>query len=276
VPRWEKSVWINGQAQAVVAGPHPVRPGDSLVVVDRVGDTFSETFTATLSESWDAAALALVSSQAGAGSVAAADGSLTWNLRDVPPNTTYVLTKTFQVQSGTWTASSLLESLAVEGAAAQLPDIAVALSHVQTPLTLAKSGPPAGAAGDRITLTLTVGSDGTVRDRAVLTDTLPAGMTFAGNLAASYGTAWQQANAVYWESAPALAAGRSAALPADLLPALPAQVTVTFDVFLDGSLGQVIRNTAELDWGLGHATASHDVRVGGAHAVYLPVIFRGY
>ena len=117
-----------------------------------------------------------------------------------------------------------------------------------------------------MSLSLAVGSDGGVRDLVVLTDTLPAGMAFAGNLAATYGTAWQQDNAVYWQSA-------AGPLPG-LLPPLPAQVTVTFDVLLEGSLGQVIRNTAELDWGLGQATAWHELRLTAPYVYYLPVIFR--
>ncbi len=100
-----------------------------------------------------------------------------------------------------------------------------------------------------------------------MTDTLPAGMTFAGNLTATYGIASQQGNAIYWQSH----AGETMDLP--LLPALPDRVIVSFDVLLDGGLGQVIRNTAELDWGLGQATAVHDVRIAGPYNYYLPVIF---
>ena len=268
VPRWEQGAWINGQATANPAGPHPVRPGDSLVVVDRVGATFSETITATLGASWNSSALALMANEASAGTVTVAEGSLAWDLRDVAPNSTYVLTKTFQVQSGSWITTSLVENLAVEGAAEQLPAAAVELSHVQPPLAVSKSGPATGGPGEVLTLSLAVGSDGAVRDLVVLSDTLPAGMSFAGNLSATYGSAWQQDGTVYWQS------HTGAGLALDLLPALPAQVTVTFDVLLEGSPGEVIRNTAELDWGLGQATAALDVRIAAPNVLYLPVIFR--
>lgn len=268
VPRWEQSVSINGQPVAHPAGPHDVRPGDTVVVVDRVGATFSETITATLAASWSAE-LALVSAEAAAGTVTFGPGgdSLAWSLQGIASNSTHLLTTTFQVGSGGWIATSVAESLAVDGAAAQLPATAVELRHVQPPLTLAKAGPAETRAGEQAALFLAVGSDGAVRDLVVMTDTLPAGMTFAGNLTATYGIASQQGNAIYWQSH----AGETLAPP--LLPALPDRVIVSFDVLLDGGLGQVIRNTAELDWGLGQATAVHDVRIAGPYNYYLPVIF---
>jgi hypothetical protein len=274
VPRWEKRAWINGQVIYIPAGLHAVRPGDTLVIVDRVGATFSETITAALTASWSSSALSLLASEATAGQVIATGDSLAWGLENVAPNTTYVLTKTFQVQSGTWTTASLLESLAVDGATDQLPDIALDLSHVQPPLTLDKSGPPSGGQGEHVPLTLVVGSDGAVRDLVVLTDPLPTGMIFAGNLAATYGTAWQQDGTVYWQSEGEPAPGGAGFSTRDLLPPLPAQVTVTFDVLLDGSPGQVIRNTAVLDWGLGQALAWHEMLITTPHAVYLPLVSR--
>ncbi len=276
VPRWEKSVWINGQATAGPAGPHAVRPGDTLSVVDRVGATFSDTISATLTAGWSSSVLALLGSEAGAGSVVATGENLVWDLTRVAPNETYVLTKTFQVQSGSWTTASLVESYSVQDAVEQLPDIAVELSHVQPPLTIHKSGPAVGFDGEQVALTLAVGSDGAVRDLVVLTDTLPAGMAFAGSLAATYGTAWQQDNTVYWQSEGAPALSLAEALPSALLPALPAEVTVTFDVVLDGSPGQVILNAAELDWGLGQAAAGHEVRLAAPHVLYLPLILRDF
>ncbi len=268
MPRWEQSVSVNGQPAAHAAGPHDVRPGDTVVVVDGVGATFSETITASLAASWSAE-LALVSAEAGAGEVTfdAGGDSLAWSLLGVAPNSTHLLTTTFQVESGGWITTSVAEGLAVEGAAAQLPAAAVELQHVQLPLTLAKAGPAETRAGEQATLFLAVGSDGAVRDRVVMTDTLPAGMTFAGNLTATYGTAWQEGNAVYWQSHD----GETLGLP--LLPALPDRIIVSFDVLLDGGLGQVVRNTAELDWGLGQATAVHDVRIAGPYKYYLPVLY---
>jgi subtilisin family serine protease len=272
VPRWERRAWINGQAAAVSAGPHAVRPGDTVVILDRVGATFSETITAALAASWSGSALSLLSAEAGAGDVIVAGDSLAWNLEDVAPNSTYVLTKTFQVQSGTWTTASVLESLTVEGATIQLRDVALELSHLQPPLTLAKTGPASGDPGERVGLTLTVGSDGAVRDLVLLTDPLPAGMSFAGNLAATYGTAWQQGATVYWQSGGEPAPRRADPATRDLLPALPAQVAITFDVLLDGSPGQLVRNTAVLDWGLGQTSASLEVHITAPRFLYLPLI----
>lgn len=271
LPRWEQAISVNGRPGWPPAGPHDVRPGDTVVIVDRVGAIFSDTVTATLAASWNDD-LALVAAEAGTGTVIvdAGGGGLAWSLPAVVPNSTHLLTTTFRVGSGGWLTTAVSESLAVEDAVAQLPPRAVELRHVQPPLTLAKAGPAEARAGERATLSLTVDSDGAVRDLVVMTDTLPAGMAFAGNLTATFGTVWQQGDAVYWQSH----GGETLDLP--LLPALPDRIILSFDVLLEGAPGQVIRNTAELAWGLGRATAAHDVRIAWPYRYYLLPVFNGF
>jgi hypothetical protein len=57
---------------------------------------------------------------------------------------------------------------------------------------------------------------------------------------------------------------------------LPPQVSISFDVQVAGEPGQVLRNTARLNWALGRTGGVHDILVSDVSDVYLPVIHRGY
>jgi hypothetical protein len=130
------------------------------------------------------------------------DQMLVWNLTEVAPNTIYPITKTFEVQHGNWMTGVLSESYAVQGAVVQLPDMAIHLERYQPALRLDKAGPFTAHDGEVTRLTLTVLSDGGFWSAMVLTDTLPAGMTYAGDLTHTHGIAWEQTNAVYWTNDP--------------------------------------------------------------------------
>lgn len=52
--------------------------------------------------------------------------------------------------------------------------------------------------GETISFTITLHNPGPLLPTAALTDTLPAGMEFAGGLSASSGALWQAGNVVYW------------------------------------------------------------------------------
>ena len=198
IPNWEKEVRINGQEATPVAGPHTVRPDDTVVIVDRVGATFSETITSTLTETWGDA-LALVSYDTnGVGTVTQGATSLTWDLTGVAPNTFYPITKTFRVQYGDWTTDLLTETYAVQGATTQPDDIVVTWNRYIPAMTLDKTGPMTATSGETISLTLVISSDGSFRGEAVLTDTLPVSMTYAGNLTTTYGRAWEDADVIHW------------------------------------------------------------------------------
>lgn len=198
MPNWEKAVEINGQPVTPVAGPHEVRPGDIVVVVDRVGATYSETITSALTETWSTSLDLLDYDAGGVGVVTEGDHLLRWDLVGVAQNTFYPITKTFEVLYGAWTTDTITESYRVEGAVDQPDDVVVTLEHYVPAMSLEKSGPATAWNGQVVELTLTVLSDGSFRGTALMTDTLPAGMTYAGNLAASFGNAWEAANVIHW------------------------------------------------------------------------------
>jgi subtilisin-like proprotein convertase family protein len=78
---------------------------------------------------------------------------------------------------------------------------------------LTKEGPAMAATGDVISYTITLEVEGGISDMAFMTDTLPAGVEYAGNLTYTYGMAWYDDvdDAVYWSSAvPGAAAAASA------------------------------------------------------------------
>jgi hypothetical protein len=200
VPTWEKSLSINGRAVDSLEGPHMVRPEDLVVVVDRVSAVYSETFTAVLTETWDDALTLVDIDTGGVGTVTTGTQTLVWDLVGGTPIIDHVLTKTFQVDFGSWATAHVTESYAVAGADEQLPDVAVVFERYRPALTLEKDGRPWAFDGRTVPLTLTVFSDGTFDGRAVLTDVLPSSMTYAGNLTATFGRAWEAGDVIHWTS----------------------------------------------------------------------------
>jgi subtilisin family serine protease len=195
---WEKEVLVNGIPAGTVEGPHVVRPGDSVVVVDRVGAVFVEPITSSLTETWDES-LELVGYDAGSvGSVVKDDQRLTWTLAGVAPNTLYPITKTFEVQHGDWIAGTVAETYVVQDALDQVPDRVIQLKRYRPALRLDKVGPFTARDGEVIQLTLTIRSNDDFWSAALLTDALPLGMTYAGDLTYTHGIAWEQTNAIHW------------------------------------------------------------------------------
>ena len=200
IPTWEKEVLVNGILAEPIEDPHIVRPGDTLVVVDRVGANFGQTITSSLTETWDDS-LALVSYDTGTiGSVSEGDQTLTWNLTGVAPNIAYPITKTFEVQYGTWTSGTIQESYTVQDAAEQKPDVTLHLERYRPVLRLEKHGPFTARDGEVYQLALTILSEDGFWNATMLTDTLPLGMTYAGDLTYTHGIAWEQANTIYWSN----------------------------------------------------------------------------
>jgi subtilisin family serine protease len=208
-PIWEKEVWIGDSAQTPVEGPHVVHPGDTVVIVDRVGATYSGAVSSVLTETWNDA-LGLVSYDTGGlgpgtvrgfGTVVLPDThSLVWELADVPPNTFYPITKTFQLQHGDWTTGLISEEYAVHDALTQREDVVVAFVPNEPAIRLDKGGPGLAEPDEGIALALVITSDGRFFGNAALTDTLPARMTYRGNVTATHGRAWEENNVIYWTS----------------------------------------------------------------------------
>lgn len=198
-PVWTKEVSVNGTPVSPIIGPHTVRPGDTVVVIDHIGAAFSANITATLTETWGVA-LALVSYDiGGVGAVTVGANSLTWIVTNVAPNMQYPIVKTFEVLYGEWTTDQIVESYAVVGEAIHLNDVIVAFNRYQPALTVDKTGPAAAHSGDTVPITITILSSGSFRGEAVLTDTLPTGMTYVpGTLVWDYGHAWETGGVIHW------------------------------------------------------------------------------
>jgi subtilisin family serine protease len=198
VPMWDKEVWVNGDAQTPVEGPHTVRPSDTVVIADYVGAAFSQIVTSVLTETWGDALGLVAYDVGGVGTVTTDSHTLVWNLSDVPPNTFYPITKTLEVQYGNWVTDAVTESYVVQGALTQPDDVVVAFERSVPAIKVDKSGPTSARSGDTIQLTLVISSDGSFGGTAVLTDALPVGMTYAGNLTATAGLAWENGNVIHW------------------------------------------------------------------------------
>jgi uncharacterized repeat protein (TIGR01451 family) len=199
-PTWKKKILINDIQTETTEGPHVVRPGDTVIVVDQVGAVVAEPVTSSLTETWSNA-LALINYDSGGdGRVSEGDHTLTWDLENVAPNTLYPITKTFEVQYGDWTTGMLTERYNVQGAIQQPADVVVSFQRYGPAMRLTKDGPATSLDGEVAMLTLTILSEGNFRDRVVLTDTLPPGMTYMGDLTSTYGLVQEETNTIYWSS----------------------------------------------------------------------------
>ena len=121
---WQKEIWIS-DAGPFTPADSPFRAlltTDTVTITDRVWVTYTSGITFSLAEEWSEA-LTLSQFDMTGGSFAAGTGMATWDVEGRLPSTWYVLTKTFDVISGTWTAGAITESLTVEHALPQLEDI---------------------------------------------------------------------------------------------------------------------------------------------------------
>ncbi|MEW5871413.1 MAG: S8 family serine peptidase [Chloroflexota bacterium] len=257
IPVWDKQVWINGQLAESVNGPHTVRPGDLVTILDQVGAASAQPFTATLTETWGAALSLLSYDTAGLGSVETSGGQLTWEIDAVPPGLSYSITKTFQVQYGDWLQDTLTETYQVQSEAMPLPSVVVSLERYLPAIQLEKSGPEVVEDGDLAMITLTVRSEGNFYGDLALTDPLPTGMTVLGEVNASFGTAWIESGT---GSSGGTSSGNEIHWSASTSPpgtALPAIVTIHFVARFRGSPGDRFENIAYLDWAVGQVPADY-------------------
>jgi uncharacterized repeat protein (TIGR01451 family) len=112
--------------------------------------------------------------------------------------------------------------------------------------------------GDRLTFTLRLVNPGPLLSGVTVTNALPANLTYAGNLAASSGSANESGGVITWNGA--------------VPQATP--VTITFDVIVNPALVDptVIVNTAQIDDGQGNLLQRQASLIVNGHAVFLPLV----
>ena len=216
MPTWEKEVWINGEGP-LGTGYHRVADGDIVTIVDRVLIDSDDPVTYTLVEEWDGA-LGLQAFEADFGVVTPDTNLLTWEVAGGVGDTWYTLTKTFEVFVDWGWSAEVTETLTVVDG--PLPE--TRWLYFDIPVRMDKSGPATARNGDVIPYTIVIESptpillDGTM----MMTDVLPLGVQYAGNLTFTHGTAWYDAddNAVYWHNALGRQARQATAVPAPLGP----------------------------------------------------------
>jgi uncharacterized repeat protein (TIGR01451 family) len=115
---------------------------------------------------------------------------------------------------------------------------------------------PAPASGETLTYTIELRNPGPLLENVTMTDTLPADVTYAGNLIFSSGVASEAGGVITWSGEV------SAADP----------VVVQFDVTVSEQIvgEQVIVNTALIDDGQGNEISRQATVIVNGHTVYLP------
>jgi uncharacterized repeat protein (TIGR01451 family) len=197
MPTWEKEIWIGGMMYGPMDSPFTVVPGDEVTVVDRVSITGDPVVTYTLAEEWTDS-LTFVDYQADIGTVMTSTNSLDWLVEGAMADTWYAITKTFTVNGDAGWIDYLTETLTVENG--PMPEVMVL--EFDIPAMVTKSGPATAFHGDTITYTIAFETPDMLMGTAVLTDVLPAGVSYADALTWTFGTAMYDAadNAVYWEA----------------------------------------------------------------------------
>lgn len=115
-------------------------------------------------------------------------------------------------------------------------------------------------AGDLVTYTITLQNSGPQLNSVVLTNTLPAGLTYFGNLSASSGTAVPTGSGVNWSG----------------VVAANGSVTIQYAVTVNGSVTTptVILNEAIVNDGNGNISNLSALIIANGEAAYLPVILK--
>lgn len=203
-PIWEKEVWVNG-AGPFAPGAFTVVPGDSVTIVDHVLVEFSAPITFTLTEAWDPL-VGLQNYEADFGTVTPGASMLTWDVESGIADTWYTLTKTFEVFEGFGWSGTVTETLEVEGYPTPLEKSVV----FDIAALIEKTGVGTAYPGDTVPYTITLEFN-PLAGLAQLEDVLPTGLEYVpGTLTTTFGTAWYDSGAIYWNNA----AGRAANAPA--------------------------------------------------------------
>jgi hypothetical protein len=107
VTEWYKEATVNGVGQDIYSTISLV-DGDTISVTDWI----TATAAFTLTEAWSTTAISLTDwITASGGTVTTGSGMLTWTVSSPISTTAYGLTKTWSTVAGTWTASTLVETL---------------------------------------------------------------------------------------------------------------------------------------------------------------------
>ena len=215
---WVEQVWINGTLHNWNGGPFGVAVNDEVIIIDQVTITSTNPVSYTLTGNW-ASLLTFEGAEADSGTLIPGTNTLTWQVEDADPASTQTLTKTFSVARGAGWTGNLNETLAVWLA----PGGSIHPVTFHIPATLQKDAPATARHDEVIPYTIEIASGETIDALAILTDSLPVGVQFAGNLTATYGTAWYDSihKDVYWNNASDLAKGTttgSQPAPAGRLP----------------------------------------------------------
>ena len=120
---------------------------------------------------------------------------------------------------------------------------------------------PAPAAGQNVTFTILLQNPGLVLDTVSITNALPSGLSFAGNLTASSGSANESGGVISWQGA--------------VTSAVP--VTIQFDVLVSAAISspQAIVNTALIDDGDGNVIQREATIIVNGLRSFLPVVAKG-
>jgi uncharacterized repeat protein (TIGR01451 family) len=122
------------------------------------------------------------------------------------------------------------------------------------------ASPALPALGDVVTYTITLRNPGPALAGVQVTDTLPAGVHYAGGLEASAGSAHEAGGTITWSG--------------DVPAAEP--VTIRFGAAVDAAQPQVVVNRALLDDGLGNVLERQAAIVTNGWALYLPASWKGH
>ncbi len=120
--------------------------------------------------------------------------------------------------------------------------------------------PPLPATGDTVNVTIVLRNSGLTLPAVRVTDTLPAGLNYAGGLSASSGSASQNGGTITWNGS--------------VLPGTP--VTISFRVTVATSVvgPRFIQNTALINDGIGHVWSKQAAVVANGYGTYFPLIMR--
>ena len=255
---WDKDIWVNDMLYTPQDSPFDVMPGDTVAIVDWIQVGAQEPFTYTLVETWTES-LDLVDVEYNAGTVDVGTDYIEWTVTDGISSTLYAITKTFEVNDDHGYYDYVNETFTLEGF---LPEMQNLVFHIA--MMMHKDGPDMAYPGDVIPYTIVVKDDEPIPldGTLMLTDDLPAGVAYAGNLTFTYGSAWyiQGDNAVYWNNAMGLLKATTAPIgggdlhrtgtpvPRDAVAAEPTVITITFDVTVTADPGDLVTNIADLSY----------------------------
>ncbi|MBN1887375.1 MAG: hypothetical protein JW850_05275 [Thermoflexales bacterium] len=216
---WTKEIYVNGNYLGRYdEGPFTVVPGDDVQLVDRLDYVGVEPLFVRLTEDWAGYPVTMTGEYHSRGVVTPMDGN--WYVT-ILPGANVRLAKTLRITAplGDGGPVTIYEWLHAEG----MPPEERAVTF--QPPALVKDGPAVAYNGQTIAYTITLKSQDPLLGSLRLTDTLPAGVEYAGNLHASYGNASysSSANAVYWSNTPASSLTRAATR--DSAAATPAGAT---------------------------------------------------